>query len=153
VAAIDFAMVHDDGLRAGGWAEAEIMLVGVSRVGKTPLSMYLAVLGWKVANLPLVPDLDPPAELFELDPRRVVGLTMEPDRLVFHREQRRRRMGVPGLGAYTDPAAIREELAAARRVFDRHGFSAIDVTDKPIEASANQVIDLIVQRFGEKRRG
>jgi regulator of PEP synthase PpsR (kinase-PPPase family) len=152
-AAIDFAMDHDDGLRPDGWPEAEIVLVGVSRVGKTPLSMYLAVQGWKVANVPLVPNVAPAAELFDIDARRVIGLTMEPDRLVFHREQRRRRLGAPGLDAYTDPAAIGEELDAARTLFERHDFSVIDVTDKPIEASASQVIDLIVQRFGEKGRG
>jgi regulator of PEP synthase PpsR (kinase-PPPase family) len=152
VAAIDFTMAHDDGQDPDGWSEAEIVLVGVSRVGKTPLSMYLAVLGWRVANVPLVPGLDPSPELFRLDPRRVIGLTMEPGQLVFHRQQRRRRLGAPGLEAYTDPAAIYEELEAARKVFRRHGFSVIDVTDKPIEASANQVIELITRRFGEKVR-
>jgi regulator of PEP synthase PpsR (kinase-PPPase family) len=152
VAAIDFTMAHDDGQNPNGWPEAEIVLVGVSRVGKTPLSMYLAVLGWRVANVPLVPGLDPSPELFRLDPRRVIGLTMEPGQLVFHRQQRRRRLGAPGLEAYTDPAAIYGELEAARAVFRRHGFSVIDVTDKPIEASANQVIELIARRFGEKIR-
>jgi regulator of PEP synthase PpsR (kinase-PPPase family) len=152
VAAIDFTMAHDDGQSPSGWPEAEIVLAGVSRVGKTPLSMYLAVLGWRVANVPLVPGLDPSPELFRLDPRRVIGLTMEPGQLVFHRQQRRRRLGAPGLEAYTDPAAICEELEAARKVFRRHGFSVIDVTDKPIEASANQVIELVARRFGEKVR-
>ena len=141
-----------DGQNPDGWSEAEIVLVGVSRVGKTPLSMYLTVLGWRVANVPLVPNLDPSPELFRLDPRRVIGLTMEPGQLVFHRQQRRRRLGATGLEAYTDPVAIYEELEAARKIFRRHGFSVIDVTDKPIEASANQVIDLITRRFGEKRR-
>jgi regulator of PEP synthase PpsR (kinase-PPPase family) len=152
VAAIDFTMAHDDGQDPNGWPEAEIVLLGVSRVGKTPLSMYLAVLGWRVANVPIVPNLDPLPELFRLDSRRVIGLTMEPGQLVFHRQQRRRRLGAPGLEAYTDPGAIYEELEAARGIFRRHGFTVIDVTDKPIEASANQVIELITRRFGEKRR-
>jgi regulator of PEP synthase PpsR (kinase-PPPase family) len=152
VAAIDYAMAHDDGQNPAGWPEAEIVLVGVSRVGKTPLSMYLAVMGWRVANIPLVHGMDPPPALSTLDPRRVIGLTMEPGQLMFHRRQRRRRLGAPGLEAYTDPAAIYEELQAAREVFRRHSFSVIDVTDKPIEASANQVIELITRRFGEKVR-
>jgi len=83
VAAIDFTMAHDDGQDPSGWSEAEIVLLGVSRVGKTPLSMYLAVLGWRVANVPLVLNLDPSPELFRLDPRRVIGLTMEAGQLVF----------------------------------------------------------------------
>jgi regulator of PEP synthase PpsR (kinase-PPPase family) len=150
VAAIDYAMAHDDGKAPGGWSEAEIVLVGVSRVGKTPLSMYLAVMGWKAANVPLVPGIEPPSRLFELDPRRVVGLTMDPTRLAFHREQRRKHLGASGLEAYTDPTAIYGELEAAREVFRRGGFTTIDVTDNPIEASANVVADLMARRFGER---
>ncbi len=150
VAAIDYAMTHDDGLNAEEWPEAEIVIVGVSRVGKTPLSMYLAVLGWKVANVPLVPGIDPSPSLYELDPRRVIGLTIDPTRLVFHREERRRRLGAPGLEAYTDPKAVYEEIEAARQSCQRGGFAIIDVTDKPIEASANQITDMITRRFGER---
>jgi regulator of PEP synthase PpsR (kinase-PPPase family) len=150
VAAIDYAMAHDDGLDAEGWPAAEIVIVGVSRVGKTPLSMYLAVLGWKVANVPLVPGIDPPPSLYELDPRRVIGLTIDPMRLVFHREERRRRLGAPGLKAYTDPKAVSGEVETAQQWCDRAGFSVIDVTDKPIEASANQIMDMITRRFGKR---
>jgi regulator of PEP synthase PpsR (kinase-PPPase family) len=149
VSAIDYAVGHDDGRDPSGWPEAEIVLVGVSRVGKTPTSMYLSVLGWKAANVPLIPEVDPPAALFQLDPRRVIGLSMDPTRLVFHRQERRRRLGAPGLEAYTDLGAVTEEVEAARRLFRRAGFTAIDVTDKPIEASAHDVIALITRRFGE----
>lgn len=152
VAAIDYAMAHDDGKHPAGWPEAEVVLVGVSRVGKTPLSMFLGVLGWKVANVPLIPGLEPPDALYELDRHRVIGLTMDVSQLVFHRQQRRRRLGAPGLEAYADPVAISEELESAKRIIRRGGFTTIDVTDKPIEASANQVIDLITRRFGEKYR-
>jgi regulator of PEP synthase PpsR (kinase-PPPase family) len=148
VASIDFAMAHDDGRRPEGWPLADIILVGPSRVGKTPLGMYLSVLGWKVANVPLVMGLAPPAELFQLDPRRVIGLTIEPGQLLGHRQQRQRRLGAPGPTAYTDPATIYEEVEAARQVFKQGGFSAIDVTDKPIEASADEIIALITRRFG-----
>lgn len=147
VAAIDFAMAHDDGKNPEGWPQADIMLVGVSRVGKTPLSMYLSVLGWKVANVPLVMGLPPPPELFQLDRRRVIGLNIEPAQLLVHRQQRQRRLGAPGPSAYTDPAAIYEEVEAARQVFRRGGFSIIDVTDKPIETSADEIIERITRRF------
>ena len=148
VASIEFAMAHDDGRNPEGWPLADIVLVGVSRAGKTPLSMYLSVLGWKVANVPLVMELAPPSELFQLDSRRVIGLTIEPGRLLGHRQQRQRHLGAPGPSAYTDPVAIYEEVEAARQVFKQGGFSTIDVTDKPIEASADEIIALITRRFG-----
>jgi regulator of PEP synthase PpsR (kinase-PPPase family) len=148
VACIDFAMAHDDGRHPAGWSLADIVLVGPSRVGKTPLSMYLSVLGWKVANVPLVMELAPPAELFQVDSLRVIGLSIEPGQLLGHRQQRQRHLGAPGPTAYTDPVAIYEEMEAARRVFKQGGFSTIDVTDKPIEASADEIIALITRRFG-----
>ena len=152
VASIDFAMAHDDGRNPGGWPLADVVLVGPSRVGKTPLSMYLSVLGWKVANVPLVMGLAPPPELFQLDPRRVIGLNIEPGQLLGHRQQRQRHLGAPGPTAYTDPVVIYEEIEEARQVFKQSGFSMIDVTDKPIEASADQIITLITRRFKSESR-
>ncbi len=147
VAAIKFAMVHDDGKNPEGWPQAEIVLVGVSRTGKTPLSMYLSVLGWNVANISLVMGIPPPPKLFQLDRRRVIGLSIEPGQLLAHRRQRQRHLGASGPSAYTDPAAIYEETDFARQVFRRGGFSKIDVTDKPIETSADEVIRLITRRL------
>lgn len=152
VAAIEFAMTHDDAKNPAGWSQAEIMLVGVSRSGKTPLSMYLSVLGWKVANLPLVPGVSPPAQLFQLDRRRVIGLDIEPGQLVIHRQQRQRRLGAPGPSAYTDPRSIYEELEAARRVFQQGGFTVVDVTDKPIETSADEIITRITRQLQREVR-
>src|SRR5574341_436624 len=82
VSAIDFTMTHDDGKNPDGWPQAEAVLAGVSRVGKTPLSLYLAVLGWKVANVPLVPQVHIPESLFSLDPQRVIGITVKPEQLL-----------------------------------------------------------------------
>ncbi len=152
VSAIDYTMAHDDGKHPEGWGQAEIVLAGVSRAGKTPLSMYLAVLGWKVANVPLVPEIPTPPELFKVDPQRVMGLLISPDQLIMHRQKRRREMGAPGLEGYTNYETIREEIEAARRIFRRGGFSVIDVNDKPIESSANEIIELITSRFGAKAR-
>lgn len=151
VAAIEYTMAHDDGKDPGGWPAAEIMLVGVSRAGKTPLSLYLSVLGWKVANLPLVPGIAPPPELFGLDPRRVVGLTIEPGQLLLHRQQRQSRLGASGPSDYVEPARVFEEVEAARRLFRQGGFSIIDVTDKPIESSADEIIRIIT-RHGYARQ-
>lgn len=152
VAAIEFTMAHDDGMNQDGWSMAEIMLVGVSRVGKTPLSIYLSVLGWKVANLPVILGLPVQKELFQLDPRRIIGLEIDPGRLLIHRRQRLKRMGELGSTDYIDHEKINEELEAARRVFDQVGASVINVTDKPIESSANEVIELITQKLKAESR-
>jgi regulator of PEP synthase PpsR (kinase-PPPase family) len=148
VAAIEFTMAHDDGKKPEGWRSAEIVLVGISRAGKTPLSLYLSVLGWKVANAPLIPNVPPPPELFRLDARRVVGLTIEVGQLLLHRQQRQSRLGAPGPSEYVDPNGIYEEIQNAKQVFRRGGFSVIDVTDKPIETCADEVIRLIQRQVG-----
>jgi [pyruvate, water dikinase]-phosphate phosphotransferase / [pyruvate, water dikinase] kinase len=153
VEAIEFTMDHDDGKHSEDWTHADIVLTGVSRVGKTPLSMYLAVLGWKVANVPLVMEIPPPSELFELNPKRVIGLTIEAGQLLRHRQQRQLRLGLPsGGGSYDDPTAVYEELESARHIFRKGGFSVIDITDKPIETSAEEIINMITRRFGDPRR-
>jgi hypothetical protein len=146
VSAIEFTMAHDDGQQPTGWPQADLVLAGVSRSGKTPLSMYLAVLGWKVVNVPLVPEVPPPPELFKLDRRRVVGLTIRPDQLIVFREQRYARLGLAAPIDYIDPRLIGEEVQAALRVFRRGRFAVIDVTDKPIETSADEIIKLIESR-------
>ena len=143
VSAIEFTMAHDDGQHPAGWPQADIVLTGVSRAGKTPLSMYLAVLGWKVVNIPLVPEVPPPPELFKLDRQRVIGLTIRPDQLIVFREQRYNRLGVPVPIDYIHPRRIGEEVQAALKVFRRGRFAVIDVTDKPIETSADEIIKLI----------
>ncbi len=146
VSAIEFTMAHDDGQHPAGWPQADIVLTGVSRAGKTPLSMYLAVLGWKVANIPLVPEVPPPPELFKLDRQCVIGLTIRPDQLIVFREQRYARLGVSAPMEYINPRRIGEEVQAALRVFRRGRFAVIDVTDKPIETSADEIIKLIESR-------
>ena len=143
VAAIEYSMAHDDGKHPEGWPEAEAMLVGVSRAGKTPLSLYLAVLGWKVANYPFVPHIPVPEALFALDPRRVIGLTIDPGQLIQYRRQRQYALGVPaatGASAYFDPQAVFEEVQEANRVFRRAGFTMVDMTDKTIEMGADEII-------------
>lgn len=147
VEAIEFTMAHDDGQRPQEWPLAEIVLVGISRTGKTPLSMYLSVLGWKVANVPLLTNVPPPPELFQLDRRRVVGLIIEPGQLLLHRQQRQRRLGVPGTSDYTDPVRLYEEMEAVRQLYRRNGFATVNVTDKPIEESADEVIALVTRRL------
>lgn len=146
VEAIEFSVAHDDGQHIEELPQAEIVLVGVSRAGKTPLSMYLSVMGWKVANVPLVPELPPPPVLLQVDPRRVVGLTIEPGQLIAHRRWRQAHLGI-ATTTYTAAEAIYEEVEAARRFYRKHGFAIVDVTDKPIESSAEEVIAVVTRRL------
>lgn len=148
VEAMDYSLAHDDGKQPDGWKEAEIVLVGASRVGKTPVSLYLSVLGWKVANVPLVAGIRPDRELFRLDMRRVVGLTISPSDLLEHRRHRQRRLGLlDNRTDYVDPVKIFEEIDSAERLLKRHGIPVIDVTGKPIETSADEVIHLINRKI------
>jgi hypothetical protein len=148
VAAIEFSVAHDDGLRIEELSQAQIVLVGLSRTGKTPLSMYLSVRGWKVANVPLLREVAIPAELLRMDHRRVVGLTIEPGQLIAHRQWRQARLGAGSAAPYIDPAAIYEEVEEARRFCRSHGYALVDVTDKPIESSADEVIAAVTRRLG-----
>jgi len=152
VESIEYTMAHDDGRNPDTWPQADMLLVGISRVGKTPTSLYLSVLGWKVANYPLVPGLDLPIELQMVDPQRVIGLTIEAGQLLALRQQRQRRMGVPGMSDYIDPQCIFDELESAEEVFRRLRITTIDVTDKPIESTANELIRLITRRFKKQER-
>ena len=146
VNAIEFTVSHDDGQRVEDLPKAEIVLLGASRVGKTPLSMYLSVMGWKVANVPMVPPVAPPAELLKVDRRRVVGLTIEAVQLLAHRKVRVQRTGIPE-GSYMNLSAIVEELREVTHFFYRHGFAVVDTTDKPIESSAEEITALVTRRL------
>jgi hypothetical protein len=143
IEAIEFAVHHDDGRNCGELHQADVVLIGVSRSGKTPLSMYLAMRGYKSANVPLVEGLEPPDQLFTIDRRRVVGLTLDPERLVAYRRQRQQDLGVGASTAYSDPRLIVRDLEFANRIMKRGRFATIDVTVRPVEESAGEVIALI----------
>lgn len=149
IEAFEFTAAHDDGQRPEDLPRADIILLGVSRSGKTPLSMYLAVEGWKVANVPVIPGIPLPRELYQSDRRRVIGLDIEHDDLLSHRKKRQEHMGATGPSAYTNPSAVFEELEFARSIYKKNRFSLISVTNKPIETIAVEIIDLI-GGFGEK---
>lgn len=148
VAAIEYTISHDDGQRPETWTEAEILILGVSRAGKTPLSLYLSVLGWKVANLPLVAGIELPGELDQVDRGKVIGLKIEPGQLLAFRQQRQQRLGVRGPSDYTDPTKVYAELQYTFQIYRSKGYMTIDVTDKPIESAADEIIRLISGRSG-----
>jgi regulator of PEP synthase PpsR (kinase-PPPase family) len=146
IEAIEFTVAHDDGRYPHELEKADIVVTGLSRVGKTPLSMYLAMQGWKVANVPLVKEIEPPEQLFEIDSSRVVGLTLGPDQLSSHRRRRKQELGVTEKMAYTDPREIFAEVEFAREVFKRGRFATVDITDKPIEETAKEVVACAIRR-------
>ena len=146
VEAIEFAVAHDDGSKTEELSDADIVLVGPSRVGKTPISMYLSMLGWKVANVPFVSGIPLPDTLSDVDPRKVVALTIQPAHLRTHRRERASRIGAGDSGDYTDMNHLKAELAESRRLCDSMGFAPLDVTDKPIEEIANAIAQLVASR-------
>ncbi|MDT8402151.1 MAG: pyruvate, water dikinase regulatory protein [Bacteroidales bacterium] len=149
VEAIEFTMKHDDGLDTNRLSSADIILTGVSRTGKTPLSIYLGMFGWKVANVPIIPDQEPPAELFKVDSRRVFGLTTTTNYLIAQRTNRVRELGLSADHDYITPRKVRMELDHASRIFERGGFHVLKVTHRPIETNANEIVSALADHFGQ----
>ena len=152
IESIEFTMALDDGMSPRRLHEAEIILTGVSRVGKTPLSVYLAMYGWKVANVPLVKGIQPPPELFEIDPQRVFGLHIAANQLISHRKKRIRSWNKYQNEDYINEQSVREEIRHAMFIFDRGGFTVINVSNKPIESTANEILNMMSKRFSYRGR-
>lgn len=139
--AVDFTVKQDDGQEPRNLYKADIVLVGVSRTSKTPLSMYLAHKGYKVANVPLVMGIEPPVELYQVENNRVVGLIIDAKRLVDIRSARLRNMRQSPRGSYADYQGVEEELAFCRKIYRKHPeWQVIDVTSKSVEESAAEIL-------------
>lgn len=141
--AVEFAVMHDDSRHTTGLPFADIVLVGVSRTGKTPLSVYLALEGWRVANVALVRGRPLPPELEKVEPHRIVGLVCEPSRLSDIRRSRLRHIGQDATD-YGDFEKIEEEIKWSRGLFRQKGWTSLDTTEKSIEESANAVLDRVI---------
>ena len=142
VAAVDFAVSHDDGMNMSNLGEADILIVGISRTSKTPTSMYLAHRGYKVANYALVPGIDFPAHYLDGLNLFIVGLTNDPKRLRAIRKTRQIAMLDNENKTYADIDAIEEEAKDARRLFNKSGWPVIDVTRRSVEETAAAIIQL-----------
>lgn len=139
--AVNYTVKQDDGQELRHLFRADIVLVGVSRTSKTPLSIYLAHKGFRVANVPLVRGIEPPPELFQIDPGKVVGLIIDPNRLMELRVARLRSLHQNPRGAYSDYEAIIEELEFSRRLYRQNAqWPVIDVTHKSVEESAAEIL-------------
>jgi regulator of PEP synthase PpsR (kinase-PPPase family) len=145
---MEFAFNHDDGQREYELHKAEIVLIGVSRTFKTPLSIYLAFKGWLVANVPIVLNMDLPGVVFKVSPRKIYGLKSDPYRLAELRRVRQERFR-GSMGEYANPEYVKKEMRYAINIFDRQPkWSVIDVTSKPIEEIAAEILALV----GKSRR-
>ncbi|AHV95980.1 hypothetical protein PSAB_05220 [Paenibacillus sabinae T27] len=143
VEAMEFAVKYDDGRDSRGIGLAEIVLIGVSRTSKTPLSIYLAHKGYKVANYPLTPEVQAPPELFQIPSRRIFGLTMELESILKIRTERLRSLGLQADADYAAAHRVVEEFTYAEELMRRIGCKVIDVSDKSIEETAGLIIDFI----------
>jgi hypothetical protein len=141
--ALSYALGHDDGQGGQDLNLADVVLVGVSRTSKTPTCIYLAHRGVKAANIPLVGTTSVPPALQGLRSVPVVGLTLSPDRLVQIRRNRLRSLNESRESSYVDGDAVRAEVVAARRLFERQGWPVIDVTRRSVEETAAAVINIL----------
>jgi len=149
IEAMEFAIKHDDGQHPEGLLEADVVLIGVSRTSKTPLSMYLASKGFRAANVPLVPGTTPPEQLFEADPRRVFGLISSIETLADIRSRRMDELGayVPG---YAERERIARELEEARGVMRRIGCLVVRTDNRAIEETAQDIIRYLKGQLATK---
>ena len=143
VEAIEFAVKYDDGKNPSGFAKADIVILGVSRTSKTPLSMYLAYKKIKAANLPLVPEVPLPEELFKIPPKKIVGLIIDPYKLNNIRSERLRAIGLEDEANYASVERINQELEYAKAIMRRLHCQVLDVSNKSIEEISSFVMQLI----------
>jgi hypothetical protein len=148
IEATEFSLRHDDGKSVSRLKDADIVLVGVSRTSKTPLSIYLSFKGWKVANVPLVLGIPLPKDLADVDYRKIIGLTIDTDNLIRIRRNRLKKFGWNFNREYADKVHILKEMDYSREVFEKHRWPVVNVTDRALEETAGEVIRIIRARMG-----
>lgn len=142
IRAIDFTLEHDDGLGLDTLHDADVVLTGVSRTGKTPTAIYLAQQGYRVANVSLAVELDAPAQLLALPPHKVIAFVVDPGQLASIRSRRQTGWRM-SLNSYAEQDHVTRELNWSKRLFARRGWRVLDVTDRAIEETAARIIELI----------
>ncbi|MCD6435069.1 MAG: kinase/pyrophosphorylase [Clostridiales bacterium] len=144
VEAIEFAVKYDDGKDPRGVKKADVVLLGISRTSKTPLSMYLANKNLRVTNIPLVPEVPVPKQVFEVNKDKIIGLTTDPYKLNEIRVERIKALGLGTANStYADMKRILEELDYADKIYKRIGCPVINVSNKAVEETANIIIKII----------
>ena len=140
--AMEYTLNHDDGLGIATLAEADVVLVGVSRVSKTPTGILLAQRGLRAANVALAMEVEPPAELLAMPPKKVIGLTIEPVQLAEIRSRRQEEWGMQTT-RYNERQHVAREVAWARKLFAQHRWRTLDVTDQAVEETAARIVQLL----------
>jgi len=148
VEAIEFAVKYDDGRDPRGILKADIVLIGVSRTSKTPLSQYLAHKRFKVANVPIVPEVEPPEELYKVSPQKCIGLRIMPEKLNNIRRERLKSLGLNDEAFYANIDRIKEELNYFDKVVERIGCKVVDVSNKAVEETANIIANFMNNQNG-----
>ncbi|KXZ39696.1 hypothetical protein SAMN05661008_00627 [Alkalithermobacter thermoalcaliphilus JW-YL-7 = DSM 7308] len=146
VEAIEFAVKYDDGKDPRGLTKADLVLIGISRTSKTPLSMYLANKNIKVANIPLVPESPLPKELFEIPSNKIIGLTNTPEKLNEIRQERLKVLGLSNTASYASMSRILEEIEYAQQVMKKLGCPVINVATKAIEETAGLILEIMKEQ-------
>jgi regulator of PEP synthase PpsR (kinase-PPPase family) len=157
VAAVEFTLNHDDGRNIKSLEEADVILLGISRTSKTPLSIYLSMEGIKVVNVPIIMDLPIPEKIFEVDQRKIFGLTIDPHALHEIRKNRLTRLGVDQEGEYADISKVAQEIEWANNLFSENKrWPVFNVTGKALEETAAEITKLLnmrkQNRFKQKKR-
>lgn len=143
IKAMEFAVKYDDGKDARGFLKADVVLLGVSRTSKTPLSLYLANKNLKVANLPLIPQAHIPEQLWQVDPKKIVGLTNDPSVLIGIRQERMKAYGLDPETAYSNKDKIQAELDYANELYEKLGCVIINVASLSIEETASMILNAL----------
>jgi len=152
ISAIEYTVRHDDGVQSHELKDADIVLIGVSRTSKTPLSMYLGHKGYKVANIPVIQGVEPPEELFQIDQRKIIALMIDSNHLSKIRKARISSLSLPtdNEGEYAASNSVFEELEWSLTIFKKNKkWPVLDVTGKALEESAVEIEEIILSRYPE----
>lgn len=150
VEAVEFAVKHDDGKDPKGIEKADICLIGISRTSKTPLTMYLAHKNFKVVNIPLMPEVNIPDELYKIDSRRIIGLVADPKKLLEIRLERLKDLGLKHSAYYASIDRIQAEVEYSLDIMMDLDCEIIDVSTKAIEETASIIVEHMANEFGGK---
>lgn len=149
IEAIEYTVKHDDGKTLHDLDQADIVLVGISRTSKTPLSIFLSHKGWKVANIPLVMESPLPEELFKVDQRKVVGLIIDADSLSRIRRNRLEKFGTDPGGEYASSSYIQREIEFAQDLYKKNKrWPVFNVTERALEETAAEITRIVSSRMG-----
>ena len=149
IEAIEFTVKNDDGKILSDFEKADIILLGISRTSKTPLSIFLSHKGWKVANVPLVPNTPLPEELFNVSQKKIIGLLIDPETLYRIRRNRLEKFGQDPAGSYANLENIYKEIDFAKNLFNKNKrWPVLDVTERALEETAAEILKIISTRNG-----